>query len=171
MGSYPAKSQDRGSGAKGGAAKQSGVLADYVCYYIIGEFAHHIERGDILKIGQLSKVTGASTRSIRYYEKKNLLSVKRMDNDYREFDESDVKRIKTIQIYLDIGLSTKDILGILNCQNFDAYDSDVFCEELLGAYEEKHAEIDQQIQTLTEVQQKLEQRIGQMRLQRTLKEQ
>lgn len=94
-----------------------------------------------------------------------------MDNDYREFDESDVKRIKTIQIYLDIGLSTKDILGILNCQNFDAYDSDVFCEELLGAYEEKHAEIEQQIQTLTEVQQKLEQRIGQMRLQRTLKEQ
>lgn len=128
------------------------------------------ERGDTLKIGQLSKATGASTRSIRYYEKKNLLTAKRMDNDYREFDESDVKRIKTIQIYLDIGLSTREINGILNCpENYDAYDSDDFCEELLGAYEEKHAEILQQIQTLTVAQQKLEQRIEQMRRQRTLK--
>lgn len=93
-----------------------------------------------------------------------------MDNDYREFDESDVKRIKTIQIYLDIGLSTREINGILNCpENYDAYDSDDFCEELLGAYEEKHAEILQQIQTLTVAQQKLEQRIEQMRRQRTLK--
>jgi len=123
-----------------------------------------------LKIGQLSKATGASTRSIRYYEKKNLLTAKRMDNDYREFDESDVKRIKTIQIYLDIGLSTREINGILNCQeNYDAYDSDDFCEELLGAYEEKHAEILKQIQTLTAAQQKLEQRIEQMRRQRTLR--
>lgn len=128
------------------------------------------ERGDTLKIGQLSKATGASTRSIRYYEKKNLLTAKRMDNDYREFDESDVKRIKTIQIYLDIGLSTREINGILNChENYDPYDNDDFCEELLGAYEEKHAEILQQIQSLTVAQQKLEQRIEQMRRRRTLK--
>ncbi|GGD78966.1 MerR family DNA-binding transcriptional regulator [Paenibacillus nasutitermitis] len=43
-----------------------------------------------MKISQLLKATGASARSIRYYEKKNLLAARRLDNDYREFDEADI---------------------------------------------------------------------------------
>ncbi|MCM3781893.1 MerR family transcriptional regulator [Neobacillus mesonae] len=122
-----------------------------------------------MKISQLSKATGASARSIRYYEQKNLLTARRMDNDYREFDESDVKRIKTIQIYLELGMSTKEILEIMKCHDeYDAYDSDEFCEEMLDAYEEKHEEILQQMQTLKIVQQKLDQRIEKMRLQKNL---
>ncbi|WP_235941620.1 MerR family transcriptional regulator [Paenibacillus puerhi] len=127
------------------------------------------ERGYPLKISQLSKETGVSARSIRFYEKKKLLTAKRLDNDYREFDEVDVKRINTIQIYLDLGMSTKEILEILKCHdNYDAYASDEFCEEMLGAYEEKHAEIVRQIETMTTVQRKLEQRIEQMIVQRTI---
>jgi DNA-binding transcriptional MerR regulator len=123
-----------------------------------------------LKISQLSKATGVSARSIRYYEKKKLLTARRLDNDYRQFDEADVKRIKTIQIYLELGMSTKEILEILKCHDdYDAYtDSDGFCEEMLEAYEEKHVEIAQQIQSLTAVQQRLDQRIEQMRVRRAL---
>ncbi|GAA4830795.1 MerR family transcriptional regulator [Paenibacillus vulneris] len=122
-----------------------------------------------MKISQLSKATGVSARSIRYYEKQKLLTAKRLDNDYREFDEADIKRIKTIQIYLELGMSTKEILEILKChEDLDAYDSDEFCEEMLGAYEEKHAEIVQQIQTMTMVQRKLEQRIEKMRGQKAM---
>ena len=122
-----------------------------------------------MKISQLSKETGVSARSIRYYEKKKLLTARRLDNDYREFDEVDVKRIRTIQIYLELGMSTKEILEILKCHdNYDAYDSDEFCEEMLGAYEEKHADIVTQIQTMTTVRRKLEQRIEHMRVQRTM---
>ncbi|MDP4097311.1 MerR family transcriptional regulator [Paenibacillus sp. P96] len=119
-----------------------------------------------MKISQLSKVTGVSARSIRYYEQKKLLAAKRLDNDYREFDEADVKRIKTIQIYLELGMSTKEILEILKCHDtYDAYsDDDGVCEEMLGAYEE----IAQQIQSLTAVQQRLDQRIEQMRARRLL---
>ncbi|MFB5265313.1 MerR family transcriptional regulator [Paenibacillus enshidis] len=123
-----------------------------------------------MKISQLSKVTGVSARSIRYYEQKKLLAAKRLDNDYREFGEADVKRIKTIQIYLELGMSTKEILEILKCHDtYDAYsDDDGVCEEMLGAYEEKREEIAQQIQSLTAVQQRLDQRIEQMRARRLL---
>ena len=119
-----------------------------------------------MKISQLSKATGVSTRSIRYYEKKKLLSARRLDNDYREFDEADIKRINTIQIYLELGMSTNEILEILKCHDeYDSYaDSDGFCEEMLEAYEEKRKEIVQQIQTLTSVQHRLDQRIEQMRV-------
>jgi DNA-binding transcriptional MerR regulator len=123
-----------------------------------------------MKISQLSKATGVSARSIRYYEKKKLLAARRLDNDYREFDEADVKRINTIQIYLELGMSTNEILEILKCHDeYDAYaDSDGFCEEMLEAYEEKRKEIVQQIQTLTSVQHRLDQRIEQMRVRRAL---
>lgn len=57
-------------------------------------------------------------------------------------------------------MSTKEILEILKCHdNYDAYDSDEFCVEMLEAYEEKNAEIAQQIQLLNAVQQKLDHRI------------
>lgn len=122
-----------------------------------------------MRISQLSKETGASARSIRHYEKKKLLTARRLDNDYREFDEADVKRIQTIQIYLELGMSTKDILEILKCHdNYNAYDINEFCEEMLGVYEEKHVEIVQQIKTMTIVQQKLEQRIEQMKAKKTM---
>ncbi|MDF2963956.1 MAG: MerR family transcriptional regulator [Paenibacillus sp.] len=67
-------------------------------------------------------------------------------------------------------MSTKEILEILKCHDdYDAYtDSDGFCEEMLEAYEEKHVEIAQQIQSLTAVQQRLDQRIEQMRVRRAL---
>ncbi|SFE13940.1 DNA-binding transcriptional regulator, MerR family [Paenibacillus catalpae] len=123
-----------------------------------------------MKISQLSKATGVSARSIRYYEKKNLLAARRLDNDYREFDEADIKRINTIQIYLELGMSTNEILEILKCHDeYDSYtDSDGFCEEMLEAYEEKRKEIIQQIQTLTSVQHRLDQRIEQMRVRQSL---
>ncbi|OZB93565.1 MerR family transcriptional regulator [Paenibacillus sp. XY044] len=123
-----------------------------------------------MKIGQLSKATGVSPRSIRYYEKKKLLTAKRLDNEYREFDEVDIKRIRTIQIYLELGMSTKEILEILKCHDdINAYtDSDGFCEEMLEAYEDKREEISGQIQSLMAVQQRLDQRIEQMREQRVL---
>ena len=121
-----------------------------------------------MRISQLSKATGASARSIRYYEKKKLLAAKRLDNDYREIDEADIKRIKAIQIYLELGMSTKEILEILKCHDdYDAYtDSDGFCEEMLEAYEDKRTDIARQIQTLTAVGQRLDQRIEQMKIRR-----
>ena len=123
-----------------------------------------------MKISQLAKATGVSPRSIRYYEKQKLLTAKRLDNDYREFDEADVKRVKTIQIYLELGMSTKEILEILKCHDdYDAYaDQDGYCEEMLEAYEEKRAEIARQIQSLTTVELRLSQRIEQMRIRRSL---
>ncbi|MFM9281456.1 MerR family transcriptional regulator [Paenibacillus jiagnxiensis] len=122
-----------------------------------------------MKISQLSRATGVSARSIRYYEQKKLLSAKRLDNDYREFDEADVKRIKTIQIYLELGMSTKEILEILKCHDtYDAYSDDGVCDEMLDAYEEKRGEIAQQIQSLTAVQQRLDQRIEQMKVRQSL---
>ncbi|MDO3677171.1 MerR family transcriptional regulator [Paenibacillus ehimensis] len=117
-----------------------------------------------MKISQLSRATGASPRSIRHYEKKKLLTANRLENDYREFDESAVERVKAIQIYLRLGLSTEEIEQVLNCKdNYPEYEADEYCDEMLAVYEEKLNEINKQMSTLATVQQRLEKQIRQMK--------
>jgi MerR family transcriptional regulator, Zn(II)-responsive regulator of zntA len=70
-----------------------------------------------LKIGELSEETGTSVRSIRHYEKKKLITVSRLVNGYREFSESAIERIKTIQLYLGLGLTNDQIEEVFKCED------------------------------------------------------
>lgn len=113
-----------------------------------------------MKISELSRRTGASVRSIRHYEKKGLIATKRLSNGYRDFEESAIDLIKTIQLYLGLGLTTDQIEEILNCKlNQSQSELDDLCEELLETYENKLDEISKQIQSLDTVKQRLEQQI------------
>ena len=45
-----------------------------------------------MNISEIEKITGISKQAIRFYEKEGLISPKRnQDNQYREYDENDVK--------------------------------------------------------------------------------
>ncbi|MBD2870537.1 MerR family transcriptional regulator [Paenibacillus arenilitoris] len=114
-----------------------------------------------MKISDLSRLTGASTRSIRHYEKKKLIQAVRLDNNYREFDETAVERIRIIQLYLGLGLTAEQIENILGCEVAvpDQYE---YCEEMVGIYREKSESIDKQIQALTVVKEQLDQQIDTM---------
>ncbi len=122
-----------------------------------------------LKISELSKKTGASVRSIRHYEKKNLITAVRLENDYREFDESAIKRIRIIQLYLGFGLTTEQIEEILKCEDSGPEDYE-FCEEMLETYQEKLDQINRQISALDVVKQRLEKQIIQMTDKRRLRD-
>jgi DNA-binding transcriptional MerR regulator len=111
-----------------------------------------------LKISQLSKTTGVSARSIRHYDKKKLLAARRLDNDYREFDESAVERIRAIQTFLRFGLTTNEIEQVLSCRD-SRVETDGWCEEMLAIYENKLEKVSGQIQALSMLQQRLEKQI------------
>jgi len=114
-----------------------------------------------LKISELSKKTGASIRSIRHYEKKNLITAVRLENGYREFDESAIKRIRIIQLYLGLGLTTEQIEEILKCEDNGPEEYE-FCEEMLETYQVKLDQINRQISVLDVVKYRLEKQIMQM---------
>ncbi|CAH0121436.1 MULTISPECIES: MerR family transcriptional regulator [unclassified Paenibacillus] len=117
-----------------------------------------------MKISQLSESTGASIRSIRHYEKKNLITASRLENGYRDFDESAVDRIKTIQLYLGLGFTTNQIEEMINCVDTHFKNEiDELCDEALDAYEGKLAEINRQISNLGVVQHRLKKQINQMK--------
>jgi Cd(II)/Pb(II)-responsive transcriptional regulator len=62
------------------------------------------------KIGELSKKTGFSTDSIRFYETKQLIQPSfRADNNYRYYAEDALKRLQFIQRCRALDLSLKEI--------------------------------------------------------------
>ncbi|MGQ3378090.1 MerR family transcriptional regulator [Priestia endophytica] len=63
----------------------------------------------------MAKMTGISSRSLRHYEKKGLITVSHFDNNYREFVDSIIEAINTIKLYLNLGLTTDQIKDILHC--------------------------------------------------------
>ncbi|RJX29074.1 MAG: MerR family transcriptional regulator [Desulfarculus sp.] len=66
-------------------------------------------------IGQLAQETGVSTRSIRFYEEKGLLSPQRSNGGQRQYRKRDRTRLKLILRGKRFGLSLEqcaDILGL-----------------------------------------------------------
>jgi DNA-binding transcriptional MerR regulator len=74
-----------------------------------------VKRGEAVRIGELSKATGASPRSLRYYEHLGLINATRLSNGYREYNESMTARVTTIKSLLDVGFPTELIAQILPC--------------------------------------------------------
>ncbi len=65
-----------------------------------------------MTIKDVEKATGLTTKSIRYYEEKGLINIKRNDNDYRNYTELDIERLKLIKILRYINFSIEDIYMI-----------------------------------------------------------
>jgi DNA-binding transcriptional MerR regulator len=72
-------------------------------------------RGGIMRIGELATRTGASVRSLRYYEQQDLLASERTPSGQRFFAESAVDRVQVIQQLYAAGLTSKSIVGLLPC--------------------------------------------------------
>lgn len=68
-----------------------------------------------MRIGELAAKTGASVRSLRYYEEQDLLASVRSPSGQRHFPESAVDRVQLIQQLYAAGLPSKSILDLLPC--------------------------------------------------------
>lgn len=109
-------------------------------------------------IKELSLMTGASIRSIRYYEEKKLLHSQRQENGYREYDGTAVARIKTIQLYLSLGLTTDEIAQIIECPT-SAEAQRPLCRAAYEVYKGKLDEVNKTLDILHSVQVRLQERI------------
>jgi len=118
------------------------------------------QKEDRMKIGELSKATGVSLRSLRYYEEQGLLQPERMENGYRVYSPFAVEQVHTIQLYLRLGLSTEQIVSFLHCV---LKNKEAFCREIMPVYESKLKEIDEQIDKLLAIRSNLIERIEAIR--------
>jgi DNA-binding transcriptional MerR regulator len=68
-----------------------------------------------MRIGELSKKTGATPRALRYYEEQGLLRAERHSNGYREYAPDAVAIVETIRSLLDIGMPSSLVKDVLPC--------------------------------------------------------
>ena len=109
-------------------------------------------------IRELSRRTDASVRLLRYYETKKLLVSKRLENGYREYDDTAVERVKAIQLYLSLGLYTDDIAHIIECPT--TTQNRPLCKVAYELYKVKLDEVNKQLDILRKVQLRLQERIS-----------
>jgi DNA-binding transcriptional MerR regulator len=100
-----------------------------------------------MRIGELSHRTGVNPRLLRYYEEQGLLAPSRRPSGYREYQGSDVERVRRIRVLLAAGLSTAKIAYALPglCANGDQLSP---CPGLLPDLKQERARIDEAIQAL-----------------------
>ncbi len=61
-------------------------------------------------VGEVEHIVGLSKKSIRYYEENRLLKPKRnSENDYRIYDEEDIRKLKTIKFLRELDVSIRDL--------------------------------------------------------------
>ncbi len=112
-----------------------------------------------MRIGELSAVSGTSVRSIRYYENKGLVKSKRSGNGYRDYDPETCESIKIIKACLGMGFTLKETVNILACSR-SSLEPEAVCDAARVLYEGQLHKINEQIDTLQIVRERLQMLIG-----------
>lgn len=113
-----------------------------------------------MRIGELSKETGVSERSLRHYEEKGLLPSSRLTNGYRDFDKSAIEKVELIQMYLQLGLNLEETARMLRCLEIEPHLYENPCSSILALYEDKLNEVTRQISLLSNIQTNLQKHVS-----------
>ncbi|MDT7798695.1 MAG: hypothetical protein QOI78_2128 [Actinomycetota bacterium] len=94
-----------------------------------------------MRIGELAKRTGTTTRALRFYEDQGLLAARRAANGYREYDEDDLQLVTEILKLQTVGLSLDETRPFVDCLR-SGHETGDACPSSIEMYRRKLAEAD-----------------------------
>jgi MerR family transcriptional regulator, copper efflux regulator len=98
-----------------------------------------------MTIGQVAKQAGLSVETIRFYERKQLIETPaRKESGYRQFAESDIKRLLFIQQAKTLGFSLMEIRELLSIKE----DPDTGSRDVKNLAQAKLNDIEKKIEML-----------------------
>ncbi|GAA1265113.1 MerR family transcriptional regulator [Streptomyces javensis] len=68
-----------------------------------------------MRIGELARRAGVTTKAVRYYESLGLLTPERLANGYRDYGEHDVRLVREIRALSGLGLPVERTRPFLDC--------------------------------------------------------
>jgi MerR family transcriptional regulator, copper efflux regulator len=105
-----------------------------------------------MKIQDASKQTGVTAKTIRYYEEIGLLPAPtRTKNNYRQYGEQDIDRLRLVAGARQLDISLDDIREILAMRD----NREAPCRILLNRIEQKAIEIKDRIRALQKLEREL----------------
>jgi DNA-binding transcriptional MerR regulator len=105
-----------------------------------------------VRIGDLAEQTGASVRSLRYYEEQGLLVAQRTGTGQRTYTEEAVARVRLLRQLYNAGLSSATIATVMPCVDRPSAAS---TRETIAVMEREHARLGQQVADLVTTQEQL----------------
>lgn len=105
-------------------------------------------------IGELVERTGLTKDTIRFYEKKGLISLDgkgRRDNNYKEYSEKVLDKLMLIRKLKDLGFTLNEIDTFLELWR----EEDASCQNLKYTLENKITLVNEQLQRLAELKDRL----------------
>lgn len=94
-----------------------------------------------MRIGELAKRAGTTTRTLRFYESQGLLTAQRAANGYRDYDEDDLRLVTEIRTLQTVGLTLEDTRPFVDCLRA-GHESGDACVDSIEVYRRKLAEVD-----------------------------
>lgn len=106
-------------------------------------------------IGEISKLTGIPSKTIRFYEDISLLNKpKRLDNKYRIFSKEDLEKLNLIKEAKSLGMPLDDIKELIHlCESEGCDKANAFLKQRVPIYLE---EVEKRIMELKSLKEKLE---------------
>jgi DNA-binding transcriptional MerR regulator len=105
-------------------------------------------------IGELSKRTGLSRDTIRFYEKEGLILVpkkQRRSNNYKEYPENSIDRLLMIESIQELGFTIREIDTFFELWQ----EEDASCKTLVYTLENKMSQVESQIEKLNQLKNRL----------------
>lgn len=115
-----------------------------------------------MRIGELSRVTGLSADTIRFYEKQGLLDgslYTRKENNYRDYDAAAIEHLSMIAWAKQLGFTLAEILELSTLWS----SGQLSVEDKVTILEQKLAELEVKKQTLTDLQATIEVKLKRLR--------
>jgi len=104
-----------------------------------------------MNIGEVSRRSGLSDKTIRYYESIDLVQPMRHDNGYRTFRESDLQKLIFLGRSRNLGFSIEDCRNLLLLNENETRSS----KEVKSIAQQHLKQIDKKISNLLEMQRTL----------------
>jgi DNA-binding transcriptional MerR regulator len=107
-----------------------------------------------VRIGELGRRAGVSTRTLRHYEELGLLPARRLSNGYRAYDEHDLRLLAEIRQLTGLGFSLDETRPFLDCLRA-GHPSGASCPDAAAVHRRKLDEVDGWIARLQSVRAEL----------------
>lgn len=112
-----------------------------------------------MRIGELARLAGTTTRALRFYETRGLLGARRAANGYRDYGEDDLRLVNEIVALQGVGFSLEDTRPFVDCLRAGHATGDC-CADSLAVYRRKLAELDACLDQLTRLRETLETKLA-----------
>ena len=67
-----------------------------------------------MKINEVCNITGLTKKAIDYYQEKGIINPKFDESGYREFNKSEIERLRQVSVFRSLGLSVSEIKKVLD---------------------------------------------------------